>query len=241
MRRKILISLATIVLIFSVYGCGYVPPSEMVPTEEQEIKDTLPSASEPVSEPTPSPDLPVSDDLSQIEQKIEIEIQPALDNTDTELHIKELVRSYLNAKLAGDENELSGLVTNSALLNMDSIRKKNEYIEEYRNCSYLIYSCPDSVTEFDYIVCVAYELKIWDINTPAPGAEEYMIVVDENNYPYIFLGTISEESNAYVEGIRASEEYLTFVETKSTQPFLEALSTDPELLKFLEELIEQNQ
>ena len=83
----------------------------------------------------------------------------------SEWYIKELIRCYMNAKLAVDDALLSSLVTDPSFLDLEKIRKTTEYIEEYLNPQYLIYSCSDTVPEFDYVVYVAFESKIINIKT----------------------------------------------------------------------------
>jgi len=159
----------------------------------------------------------------------------------SEFYIKELTRCYMNAKLAVDEALLSALVTDSSYLKLDNIRKTTEYIEEYRDLSYLIYSCPDTVKEFDYVVFLACGSKIVNIDTPAPGIDEYLITLDKNNYPHIFLGVTSSESDDYRMELRKSEEYNTFYETKVYNPLVEAMLSDSNLKSFIERLyLEEN-
>lgn len=154
----------------------------------------------------------------------------------SELHIKELIRCYMNAKLAVDDALLDSLVTDSSYLNLEGIRKTTEYIEEYRDLSYMIYPCPDTINEFDYVVFVACGSKIINIKTPAPGLDEYLVKVDENNYPHIFLGVTSSESDDYRMELRKSEEYNTFYETKVYNPLVEAMLSDSSLRDFIERL-----
>ncbi len=154
----------------------------------------------------------------------------------SELYIKELIRRYMNAKLAVDEPLLASLVTDPSYLNLENIRKTTEYIEEYRDLSYLIYSCPDTLQEFDYIVFLASGSKIIHIDTPAPGIDEYLISLDKNNYPQIFLGVTSAESDNYRMELRKSEEYNTFYETKVYNPLVEAMLSDSNLQSFIERL-----
>ena len=158
----------------------------------------------------------------------------------SELYIKEHIRCYMNAKLAVDTELLSSLVTDPFYLDFEDIRKKTEYIEEYLNYEYLIYSCSDTITEFDYVVYVAYSSKIINIKTPAPSMDEIVIKIDENNYPHIFLGEISSETKNRRMELRMTEEYNTFFETKVYEPLLEAMLSDSSFKDFVERLDEKN-
>ncbi len=154
----------------------------------------------------------------------------------SELYMKELLRRYMNAKLAVDEPLLASMVTDAQYLNMENIRKKTEYIEEYRNLRYLIYKAPEEVTEFDYLVFLADDSKIVNISTLAAGMEEFMITLDDNNYPLIFFGVTSETTDTYRSNIRMREDYQTFLETEVTTPLVNAILSDPDLLEFIERI-----
>ncbi len=154
----------------------------------------------------------------------------------SELYIREHIRCYMNAKLAVDEALLFSLVTDPTYLDLTNIRKKTEYIEEYRNLKYLIYKSPDDVTEFDYLVFLANDSKIVNISTLAAGLEEFMITLDDNNYPYIFFGITSEDADIYRKNIREQETYRKFLETNVVQPLAEAMLSDPDLLEFIERI-----
>ena len=153
-----------------------------------------------------------------------------------ELYIKELIRCYMNAKLAVNTELLSSLVTDPSYLDFEDIRKKTEYIEEYQNPEYLIYSCSDTIPEFDYVVYFASSYKIINIKTPAPGMDEFVIQIDGNNYPHIFLGEISSESKKRRMELRMTEEYTTFFKTTVEEPLIEAMLSDSSLRDFMERL-----
>lgn len=153
-----------------------------------------------------------------------------------EFYIQELLRCYMNAKLAADEELLSSMVTNPSYLNMDNIRKKTEYIEEYKNLNYLIFQCPEDIKEFDYLVFLANDSKIVNISSLAAGLEEFMITLDENNYPRIFFGVTSENADYYRKEIRELESYQNFLEVNVVKPLAEAMLSDPDLFEFIERI-----
>lgn len=173
---------------------------------------------------------------SQNEDVKEALVLSRASQTVSELYMKELIRCYMNAKLAVDEALLSSMVTDPSYLNMSTIRKKTEYIEEYKNLEYLIFESPEEVSEFDYLVFLANDSKIVNISTLAAGLEEFMISLDDNNYPYIFFGITSESTDAYRKSIRELDTYQEFLETKVTQPLVDAMLNDPDLLEFIERI-----
>lgn len=154
----------------------------------------------------------------------------------SKLYAKELIRRYKNAKLAVDETLLSSLVTDPSYLNLDNIRKTTEYIEEYRNLDYLFFPAPDNVNEITYFVFLADNSKIINISTLAVGGEEYIITLDENNYPLIFFGMTSDETDAFIKECRSSSEYQLFKETHVDKPFAETVLSDPDLFEFIQRI-----
>ncbi len=154
----------------------------------------------------------------------------------SELYMMELTRCYMNAKLAGDEGFLASLVTDPSYLNMKDIIKKTEYIEEYQNFQFLIIAAPEEVTEFDYTVFYSHYDKIVNIKTLAPGLDEIMITMDDNNYPYVFLGITSAGTDAYRTTLRESETYQEFLMTNSVKPLANAMMQDPDLMEFIERI-----
>lgn len=151
----------------------------------------------------------------------------------SELYMMELIRCYMNAKLAGDEGLLASMVTDPAYLDIEDIRKKTEYIEEYQNFKYMIVAAPEEVTEFDYTVFYSHDDKIVNIKTVAPGLDEIMITMDDNNYPYIFLGITSVGTDAYRTTLRESEAYQEFLMTNVVEPLGDAMLQDPDLMEFI--------
>jgi len=151
----------------------------------------------------------------------------------SELYIKELLRCYMNAKLAVDEALLASMVTDPSYLNMENIRKKTEYIEGYTNLKYLIYKAPEEVTEFDYLVFLANDSKIVNISTLAAGLEEFCITFDDNNYPYIFYGITSTTTDIFRRSVRSEKTYEDFVITNVVVPLDNAMDNDPDLKEFI--------
>ena len=146
----------------------------------------------------------------------------------------------MNAKLSGDEALLSSLYTDPSYLDFDYIRKSTEYIEEYLDYDYLFFPCPDSVTEFDYVVYASYGSKIINIKTPAYGADEFLITLDKNNYPLSFRGVISTESDTFRTETRKTEEFQIFYDTKADQPLIDGMLNDPNLKEFIDRLIQED-
>lgn len=154
----------------------------------------------------------------------------------SELYMQELIRCYMNAKLAGDEALLTSMVTDPTYLNVEDVYKKSEYIEKFNNFKYLIYTAPEEVTEFDYAVFFSHDDKIVGIKTLAAGFDELLIKMDANNYPYIFFGITSDTTDLYRASLREQEDYQEFLKTNVVVPLAEAMLSDPDLYEFIERI-----
>jgi len=209
--------------VYTVYDIVYEGSNVPIPTLEEYLV-TISGENITVATESQNEDVKEALWLSRASQSV------------SELYIKELIRCYMNAKLAVDEALLSSLVTDPSYLDFEKIRKTTEYIEEYLNYDFLSYPCADSISEFDYVVFVAFDSKIININTPAPGLDEFVIKLDENNYPLIFRGTISVESDTIRMNFRQTEEYTTFYQEKVYQPLVNAMLNDASLKDFMDRL-----
>ena len=151
------------------------------------------------------------------------------------LYIQELIQRYMNAKLACDEDLLSSIVTDPSYLNMESIKETTMHIMEYRNPEYIIHAVSDEVTEFDYIAYQAVDVKISTLVTLLPGIDEFLIKLDDENYPKIFIGQTSEEAeNARLLSFQ-QEDYLQMYETVETR-FFNAIQNDPDVEEFIKRI-----
>lgn len=152
-----------------------------------------------------------------------------------ELYIKQTILRYMNAKLALDESILKELVTDPSLIDLTDISTKTQYIEYYSNANFIIRKCPEEVPDIHYIVYVSHDVKIINIATLAPGAEEFMISIDENQYPKIFFGITSKEADAFLVESRTMEDYLALY-NDVTDRLAEAIRSDSNLREFMQRI-----
>ena len=151
------------------------------------------------------------------------------------LYIKETIRRFMNAKLACDEALLAELVTDSSYININDISIKTQYIERYENLQFIIREVPENITEVDFITYVTNDVKIVNIATLAPGMDEYMITLDEKNYPKIFYGTTSATTDEYRTWSRTQEDFQTSYNDVVNR-LADAMLTDSDLLEFIERI-----
>ncbi len=151
------------------------------------------------------------------------------------LYIRETIRRFMNAKLACDEALLSELVTDSSYLNINDISTKTQYIERYENLQFLIRELPEEITEVDFIAYVANDVKIVNITTLAPGMDEYMITLNEENYPKIFYGKTSAITDEHRISSKTQEDFQTLYNNVIDR-LADAMLSDPDLLEFIERI-----
>lgn len=161
-------------------------------------------------------------------------------DTVSELYIKQTILRYVNAKLACDETILRDIVTNSTLIDIDDISTKTQYIEKYNNVNFIIRTCPEEITDIDHVVYVSYDVKIINISTLAPGADEYMISFDTENYPKIFFGTTSPETDEFLIESHKEEDYLTLY-NDVLKRLEDAILSDSTLREFVHRIYDATQ
>lgn len=156
------------------------------------------------------------------------------------LYIRQTILRYINAKLACDETILHSLVTNPALIDIDDISTKTQYIEQYTNPSFLLRPCPEEIKDIRYIVYVSYDVKIVNIATLAPGADEFMISIDTENYPKIFFGTTSDETDAYLVESRKMDDFIALYNDVNDR-LTDAILSDSTLREFMQRIYDATQ
>lgn len=149
-----------------------------------------------------------------------------------ELYIMETIRRYMNAKLACDEEVLNDIVTDPSYINITDIEKKTQYIERHENFHFLLRPVPETVSEFRYVAYVEHDVKLINIATAAPGADEFLIAIDENNYPKIFFGATSEAANAFLIASHEQDDFIQLRENVQER-LTQAMLADPNLFEFL--------
>ena len=176
------------------------------PTPTQEATDT------PTNTPTPT------EALEPLEE-------------DAYAEVNELITSFLQAKLDSKAKKLKKLVTDPSYIDIDSIQKKTEFIESYDNIK--VYTKKGS-GDIDFIAYVYMDVKIASIDTKAPGLNEFYIKKVDGEYK-IVLGDISDETAAYIEEARASEDVQALLETVNKK-LNKAMKSDEELADFCSKL-----
>lgn len=141
--------------------------------------------------------------------------------------INKLVKKYLKAKLACDQDALAKVVTDPSYIDIDRLQKTTEFIESYDN---LEFYTKKGNGDIDFIVYVYQELKITSIDTLAPAMDELKIKKVDGDYK-IVLGEISEETGEYIYETRNSEDVQALIASVNSKA-AEAFSQDEDLRAF---------
>ena len=118
---------------------------------------------------------------------------------------------------------------------MQRIIAANRLTEDYELVDMFVNTVPYTITEIDYIVYVTEKIKFIGIDTVAPGLEEYLIKLNEDNIPRIFVGTSSDETDLYRKELMGGSKYSEMAKTV-TEDYQKALESDPELYEFVKRM-----
>ena len=147
--------------------------------------------------------------------------------------INELVRKYFEGLSSGNTD----LVEESVDVLTDEekavIGKKKDYIEAYQD---VICYTKKGLEENSFVVFASYEMKIYNIETPAPGIMALYVCADENGDYYIFNGEASEMLEAYVLELAADEEVAAVVADVEAR-YQQLIEEDEDLGKFAQTML----
>lgn len=167
--------------------------------------------------------------------------EPAEEPNDLEENAHEevnnLVNQYYSYMAAGDTESLKGIVDVLTEEEEQAILQSKDYIEEYQNIS--CYT-KRGMEEGAYIAYVTYDMKILNVDTPAPGLSYLYLEPREDGSLYIQNGEESAELVAYIEELSQAQDVqdlLTSVETR----YQEAIGADEALANFATKLAETAQ
>ena len=151
------------------------------------------------------------------------------------LYIRQTIDKYLCAMVSGNREALSETVSDGALIDFESIAASNQFIDSYTTHEMHVNAAPENIKDVDYVVYITEDIKFININTPAPGASEYLIKLNDENIPRIFFGDTSEETDAFRAALKNSEEYGQMID-EITAKLQEVLTSDPELSDFVKHI-----
>ena len=151
--------------------------------------------------------------------------------------INEVVSKYFQGLSTGDltlvEESVDVLTEEEKL----TIEKKKDYIEAYNN---VICYTKKGLEENSYVVFASYEMKIYNIETPAPGIMALYVCTGEDGNLYIFNGEASDELEEYVLTLAAEEDVATVIADVDAR-YQQLLAEDEDLGKFAQTMLESQE
>ena len=148
--------------------------------------------------------------------------------------VNELVKNYFQGLSSGDIEFVASTVDVLTEEEKLTIERKKEYIEEYRN---LTCYTKKGLEEDSYVVFAAYDMKIFNIETAAPGIMALYVCESEEGGLYIFNGEASEELTNYVLEL-AEEADVAEVIAEVDARYQQLVAEDEELGKFAETMLQ---
>ena len=151
--------------------------------------------------------------------------------------INEVVLKYFQGLSTGDlalVEEAVDVLTEEEML---TIEKKKDYIESYDN---VVCYTKKGLEENSYVVFASYEMKIYNIETPAPGIMALYVCTGDDGNLYIFNGEASEELENYVLALAAEEDVAAVIADVDAR-YQQLLAEDEDLGKFAQTMLESQE
>lgn len=184
-----------------------------------------------------------NDEPQQPEQMVEDMVQEeAADETidenplekDAYPAVNELVKKYFAGLSAGDTAMVEETVDVLTDEEKQVIERKKDYIEAYNN---VICYTKKGLEEGSYVVFAAYDMKLVNIATAAPGIMALYVAPAEDGSLYIFNGEASEELQNYVLELAAEEEVAAIISDIDAR-YQQLAAEDEDLGKFAETMLQ---
>lgn len=156
---------------------------------------------------------------------------------DAYAEINDLVQKYFDGLSSGNTEMVEQTVDVLTDEEKTIIEKKKDYIEAYKE---VICYTKKGLEENCYVVFASYEMKIYNIETPAPGIMAlYVCAADDGSY-YIFNGEAPEELANYVLELAADEEVAAVIADVDAR-YQQLIAEDEDLGKFAQTMLESQE
>lgn len=142
--------------------------------------------------------------------------------------INKLITKYLNAKLSKDASKFEGIVNDVSLIDVTDLERQTNYIESYNNIDVYTKKGPE---EGSLIAYAYHEVKFTSIDTLAPAMNAFYLKANENGDYYIYLGSVDDETVAFLDEVRNSDEVMELIYNVNDK-MKEAADSDSALAEF---------
>lgn len=157
--------------------------------------------------------------------------------TDAYEEINTLILKYFHGLSTGDIPLVEDTVDVLTEDEIKTIEKKKDYVESYND---IICYTKKGLEENSYVVFASYEMKIYNIDTPAPGIMAFYIRTGDDGDFYIFNGDAPEELTTYVLELAGEEEVAAVIADVDAR-YQQLIEEDEDLGKFAETMLRSQQ
>lgn len=151
--------------------------------------------------------------------------------------VNDLITKYFTGLSNGDLELVASTVDVLTEEEKLTIERKKDYIEAYNNVT--CYT-KKGMEEDSYVVFTSYEMKIYNIETAAPGVMALYVCTAADGSLYIYNGEASEELTNYVLELAADEEVAAVIADVETR-YQQLVAQDEDLGKFAETMMQSQQ
>ena len=171
------------------------------------------------------------------EAEVEQEQEPVEENpleTDAYEEINTLILKYFHGLSTGDIPLVEDVVDVLSEEEIKVIEKKKDYVESYND---IVCYTKKGLEDNTFVVFASYEMKFYNIATPAPGIMALYVFRAENGDYRIFNGEASEELTDYVLQLAAEDEVAAVIADVDTR-YQQLVEEDEDLGKFAQAMLE---
>lgn len=151
--------------------------------------------------------------------------------------VNDLVFKYFYGLSMGDIPMVEAVVDEITEEEIQTIERKKDYVEAYKNIQ--CYT-KKGLEEGTYVVFASYEMKIHNIETPAPGIMALYVCTGADGELYIFNGEAPDELTNYVLELAAEEEVEAVIADVDAR-YQQLVAEDEDLGKFAQTMLESQQ
>ena len=223
-HKKVYIALAllaALMIVMVTLIVGVVKGRDEKPSDKQDFHVTEEQAGDETAAKEPEEETEEADPLE----------------VDAYTAINVLVTDYFTGLSNGDlalvESTVDVLTDEEKL----TIERKKDYIEAYHNITCYTKKGPE---EGSYVVFASYDMKIYNIETAAPGIMALYVCTAEDGRFYIFNGEASEELTNFVLALAEDEEVAAVIADVDAR-YQELIAQDEDLGKFAETMLQSQQ
>lgn len=171
------------------------------------------------------------------EVKVEQQQEPVEENpleTDAYEEINTLILKYFHGLSTGDIPLVEDVVDVLSDEEIKVIEKKKDYVESYND---IVCYTKKGLEDNTFVVFASYEMKFYNIATPAPGIMALYVFQGEDGDYRIFNGDASEELTDYVLQLAAEDDVASVIADVDAR-YQQLVEENEDLGKFAQAMLE---